>query len=257
MTPEQAFEKMRARFPFDNYLVGEHDAALDIAETLLKLAPAGARVLDMGSGPCDKTAVLSALGFQCAAIDDLNDPWHLEANNRRKIMDFAAQAGIDFRLAADGERFFPDNSFDVVMANAVIEHLSGSPREFLNCLVAAAKPGGLVLVTVPNAVNARKRLAVLRGKTNMPPFDEYYWTSGAWRGHVREYTRGDLVQLAGFLGLADVRITGQHYMLFNLPRPLRLPFRMATAILPGCRDCWKLLGRKPAGWKPRAGRSLL
>ena len=82
------------------------------------------------------------------------------------------------------------------MLNDVIEHLHNSPRSILLALLEALKDEGVLLITVPNAGNIRKRLDLLRGKTNLPPFSQYYWHPDPWRGHVREYVHGDLEQLA-------------------------------------------------------------
>ena len=46
-------------------------------------------------------------------------------------------------------------------------------------------------VTVPNLVDIRKRIAVVFGKTNLGPFELYYWAPIPFRGHIREFTRDD------------------------------------------------------------------
>jgi hypothetical protein len=53
------------------------------------------------------------------------------------------------------------------------------------------KPGGYLYVTVPNLVDIRKRIAVVFGKTNLGPFELYYWAPIPFRGHIREFTRDD------------------------------------------------------------------
>lgn len=37
----------------------------------------------------DKTALFQLLGFECYAVDDLNDYWHKRNSKREKIIDFA------------------------------------------------------------------------------------------------------------------------------------------------------------------------
>jgi hypothetical protein len=75
--------------------------------------------------------------------------------------------------------------------------------------------------TVPNHMNLRKRFAVPRGKTSHAPYVLYYWYPGGWRGYMREYTRGDCIELANALGLELVELRGVHHMLFRLRRWLR------------------------------------
>ena len=76
--------------------------------------------------------------------------------------------------------------FDMVILLDVIEHLHDSPRTLLNDLVDTLKDGGLLFITVPNAGNIIKRIDLLLGKTNLPPFDGYYWSPDPWRDHKRE-----------------------------------------------------------------------
>lgn len=210
----------------------------------MRVLPPGAEILDFGAGSCDKTAVLQELGYRCSAFDDLQDPWHLENGNSERIITFAADMGIDFRLADEGDLPWAPESFDMVMAHAVLEHFHDSPRELLLALLALLRPGGYLLVTVPNAVNLRKRVDVLRGRTNLPPFDDF-WAAPRWRGHVREYVADDLKRLAEHLGVSIVELRGYHEMLFKLPRWLIPAYRVITTSLPGTRDSWLMLARKP------------
>ena len=99
-------------------------------------------------------------------------------------------------------------------------------------------------MSVPNAVNLRKRLDVLRGRTNYPPYQQFF-QSDPWRGHVREYAWDDLMQLAGFLGLEETTVHGRHHMLGVLPKWAQLPYRALMAPAPALRDSLVLCGRKP------------
>ncbi|MGH7701628.1 MAG: class I SAM-dependent methyltransferase, partial [Gemmatimonadales bacterium] len=206
MTPEEAIELVVAGFPFEKYTDHERGAYLTIARSALRYLPRGASVLDFGCGPCDKTAVLQHLGYRCFACDDLRDDWHGTAGARDRIIAFARANGIEFRLTSDGASPFENQWFDLLMMLDVLEHLHDSPRDLLNDLLLRVKPQGLFLATVPNGVNIRKRLDVIRGRTNLPRYDGYYWYPGPWRGHIREYVREDLVKLAGYLGLEIVEL---------------------------------------------------
>jgi SAM-dependent methyltransferase len=261
MEVDRAIEAVRAAFPFEGYTDAQVDAYRSIAAAVAEHLPPGGRILDVGAGPCDKTAVLARLGYRCAATDDLRDDWHLVPGHREKIQAFAAGAGVDFRPAAAGAgapslgEQFAGQQFDMLTLNDVLEHLHDSPRDLLVDLLGLVRPGGLLLVTVPNAVAVRKRVAVVRGRTNLAPFASYYWSQGAWRGHVREYTRGDLAGLACFLGLEVVTLRGCHHMLHKLPAALRPAYRAATAPFQGLKDSWLLVARKPPGWAPERARS--
>lgn len=250
LTAREAVEHLRRRFPFEHYTDALEATYFTVAEVLLRHLSPGDRVLDFGSGPCDKTAVAQALGFRSAATDDLQDDWHSTEGTRDKILDFARQEGIDFRLAEGHRLAFDEPVFDLVMMHDVLEHLHDSPRHLINDLLALTKPDGLFFATVPNAVNIRKRLDVLRGRTNLPNFEGFYWYPGPWRGHIREYTLDDLRKLCGFLGLDILELDGVHHMLRRLPRGAEALYRAVTAPFPGLRDSLLVVARKKPGWRP-------
>lgn len=251
-TIAEAISLVAARFPFPGYVRESAGAYTTVGSIATRYLSPGARVLDFGCGPADKTAVLSELGYECAAYDDLSDWWHKLPGNREKILTFARTSGINYRLAEPGRPIpFERESFDMVMLHDVLEHLHDSPRDLLNDLVELIRPGGFLFVTVPSAVNIRKRLEVLRGRTNMTRFWYFYWLPGEWRGHVREYTKSDLAGVSEYLGLERVELRAVDHMLENVPRRL-LPFYLGvTRILPGWKDSWMLLARKPVDWTAR------
>lgn len=252
MRIEECKKKVKKEFPFPGYVDNVLSGLVDnIANTISKYLNPGAKILDFGSGPCDKTAIMQCLGYECSAFDDLLDDWHRRDDNFKKILEFAEKFNIDFKLASDGHLPFQKEHFDMVMAHDVLEHFHDSPRDLLNDLCELLKPDGLLFITVPNAVNIRKRIAVLRGKTNLPAYGTYYWYPGPWRGHVREYVKEDLSLLAQYLGLEVLELHSCHHMLHVVPRKIRPIYFMLTKIFPGWRDSWLLVARKSGNWRPK------
>jgi glycosyltransferase involved in cell wall biosynthesis len=250
---EDAVSVVRGRFPFPDYLDRSADACTNIAKSIVRhLRPSkNINILDFGCGACDKTAVVSAVGYHCCGYDDLQDDWHKIPENREAIIKFAANMGIDFRLANEDELPWGPGTFDLIMLNDIVEHLHNSPRSLLNNLLELVKEDGFLLITVPNAVNIRKRIEVLLGRTNYQNFDLYYWYTDPWRGHVREYTKGDLRLLAANLGLAVVELQSCDHMLRRIPASVRAPYLAVTGVFRGWKDSWLLIARKEKGWKPR------
>lgn len=248
---DRAVAAVVRRFPFPGYMRPERGVYHSLARTVLRHLRPGDRVLDFGAGPADITAVLQCLGFRCSACDDLSDHWHRRNGHRERILDFARQTGIDYRVLSEEHEPFEPGSFDLVMLNDVLEHLHDSPKDLLNGLLELVRAEGLLLVSVPNAVNLRKRIAVLMGRTNLPPYESYYWHPAPWRGHVREYVRRDLEMMAAFLGLDVVELDGRSHMLMKLPAPLRRPWNALTWVFRWWRDTLVLVARKPPGWTPR------
>lgn len=250
MAVDVAIRRTIEEFPFEGYILPEaiKGAYSDIANIALRYLQPGSAILDFGCGPCDKTAILQFLGFHCSAYDDLKDDWHKLPGNREKILSFANKCGIDFKQTNAGMLPFDKNSFDMIMLHDVLEHLHDSPRDLLNDLLDLAKPNGLLFVTVPNAVNIRKRIDVLFGKTNLPRFEGYYWYPGSWRGHIREYVRNDLVKLSDYLNLEVLELRSCDHMLQQLSGSIRPAYLLITSIFRGWKDSWLLVARKRQGW---------
>lgn len=249
MTIDEAVRIVRDKFPFEGYMAPQMDAYRNIARTVLRLLHVGARILDFGAGPCDKTAILQTLGFECFAYDDLQDEWHKVEGNREKIINFARDFGITYEVALHDKLPFQKNTFDMIMMHDILEHLHDSPRVLLNDLLELAKPDGYLFITVPSLVNIRKRIHVLFGRTNLPQFRGYYWYPGKWRGHIREYTKTDLELLSEYLSLEIIELRGCHHMLSKLPKLVRPIYLCVTGVFNGWRDSWLLVGKKKTGWK--------
>lgn len=254
MNIETAAEWIKQNLPIEGYYsdwFGEYLATW-LAEIVGRHARPGAQILDFGSGATDLAAFLSKLGYRVSACDDFQDPWHLKDGNRQKVFDFAQSAGVDVREVSERSPFpWTSPTFDLILVHHVLEHLPSSPRPMMNMLLNCLKDNGVLLIAVPNAANLRKRLSLLRGKTNYPPYVHFFWHEGPWRGHVREYVRDDLDQLARHSGLQIVELGTYHYLLGNFPRKIRTPWKLLTGLLPDTRDSWFMVARKPAGWTVR------
>lgn len=247
---EDGWADLNAEFPFHNYInPARKSGYFDMVKKVEKWSGVDVDVLDFGAGPCDKTALFAKVGMNVTAFDTLNDSWVKQDNNRQKILDFAAGFGIDYQLPTDENRFpFMEKKFDVIMSHDVLEHFHSSPRILLNKLLECLKPGGLLVTTVPNAANLRKRLHLLVGKTNYNRYDYFYWYPGRWNGHVREYVKLDLELMNRYLQLEKVELSSYHLQLDALPLPLRAPFKLLSNLMPGVRDSWMLVSRKPLDW---------
>ncbi|MEU6576010.1 methyltransferase domain-containing protein [Streptomyces sp. NPDC046805] len=244
---ERAMTQVIDAFPFRGYFDPAISGHISIAQTVQRFLKPGSRILDFGAGPADKTAVLAALGYECTAVDDLQDEWHKRGRARQLILEFAEKMGIEY-IPLDGGPLPDTEPFDLVMLHDVLEHLHDSPRDLLNGLLERVRNEGYLFVTVPNHVNLRKRLDVLRGRTSHPQFELYYWYPGNWRGHVREYTEGDCVGLAKALGLKPREVRGAHHMLCKVPPRFRRAYLAASRFMPSTRDTWSMVAQKPPGW---------
>ena len=247
-----AMEQIRNHFPFEKYI--RENKFGDIYQTVFsitkKYLPKKSKVLDFGSGPCDKTALISLLGHHCVAYDDLQDAWHKEHDNRKNILNFSEKFGIEYVDASKHNMDFKGMTFDMIVMTDVIEHLHESPKNILLKLLSSLNDDGVLFITVPNAGNIRKRVDLLRGRTNLPPFSSYYWYPGLWRGHIREYVYKDLTELAVFLDLEIILLRGSDHMLSKVPAGFLPLYKLVTAIFPRWKDSWTLIAKKNKNWSP-------
>lgn len=100
----------------------------------------GAVVLDAGCGVGGTSAALHARGADVIAVD--RDPARLEAVAR-------ALPDIDVEQADLEELPFPDASFDAIVLQDVIEHVT-APYEVLCELARVLVPGGVLYLSTPN-----------------------------------------------------------------------------------------------------------
>ncbi len=259
ISPEaiKVYQALKKDFPFEGFIETASQVGLYVASALLERLPAGSKILDFGAGALDKTALLARLGFQCHACDDLADEWMLEKNHRDLVLAFAQKEGIDYQHITGGDfPGYPGDFFDALLLLDVIEHWHHSPRDLLNRLLAFLKPGGLVVVAMPNSVNLRKRLSVIRGKTNYCSLESFYFSGESFRGHVREYTREETEKLLEYQGLEPVFSACLHTVLHKNKRVkkpwVRFLYKAITGPFPNLKDTILAIGRKPAGWKPVA-----
>ena len=104
------------------------------------------RVLDIGAGNAELISELARRGASCVALDYSAPPL----------------SGID-TISHDlnqGTLPFEDETFDVVVATEVLEHLR-MYYEVLREMVRVLKPGGLLIITIPNYWNLHYRIRYL------------------------------------------------------------------------------------------------
>jgi ubiquinone/menaquinone biosynthesis C-methylase UbiE len=143
------------------------------------------RALDLGCGAGDFTAVLAEAGAAAVGADVAS-----AALDRAR----ARYPGLDFRLISIDAPFpFDDNSFDLVWASEVIEHVADTAR-WLSEVGRVLAPRGRLTVTTP----AHGRLPVLLG--GVERFSE------PLGDHLHLYTRGSLAGVLHDFGFGEVTV---------------------------------------------------
>jgi 2-polyprenyl-3-methyl-5-hydroxy-6-metoxy-1,4-benzoquinol methylase len=124
-------------------------------------APEKPRVLDIGCATGALLASLAARGWEPLGIE-IAAPQAAYARRERNIP--------VLELPLEENRLAPD-SFDLVLASHLIEHLNG-PAEFITEVRRVLKPGGRFFVTTPNIAGFQARL--FRGRWRSAIFDHLY-----------------------------------------------------------------------------------
>ena len=151
---------------------------------LAELRP-GDRVLDLGCGDGRFTGELATAGASVVGIDVAEAAL---ARARETYPD------LEFRLAPiDGPLPLEDNSFDLVWASEVIEHIADTAR-WLSEVRRVLVPAGRLVVTTPS--HGRLRLALDGIERYSEPLGD----------HLHLYTRRSLAAVLSDLGFDRVRV---------------------------------------------------
>lgn len=186
--------------------------AYSIQLALNGAVPAGLAICDIGGGLGLFSPSCAALGMRAAVVDDFNDP--VNSGEGERALDVHRHYGVRIiqrdvvkdGLADIGEKF------DIVTSFDSMEHWHHSPKElFRQVATTLLKPGGRLVLGVPNCVNLRKRITVPLGRGKWSSMHDWY-EQPTFRGHVREPDCDDLRYIARDIGLRDVKIVGQNWI---------------------------------------------
>lgn len=157
------------------------------AAVLARMVEPGQRVLEMGTGPGTVTRILHAKGCKVTGVE--MDPETLATC--APFCERTVQANLeDPQWAAP----LAGESFDAIICADVLEHLR-DPRPLLNQLHGFLKPGGSVLMSLPNASHLTVVASLLGGR--FP-----YQKNGLLdHTHLKFYGREDLDALLRECGL--------------------------------------------------------
>jgi 2-polyprenyl-3-methyl-5-hydroxy-6-metoxy-1,4-benzoquinol methylase len=169
----------------------------DLLRRRIRALPAGLRLLDLGAAGGH---LGRAVRDRCVYLAGVEPDPNLPASCREGYDDWRA---ADALSAGSWEA-----PFDAVVCADVLEHLP-RPEELLSRIHAWLKPGGTLLVSIPNVANVTVRAGLLVGR--FPYADRGILD----RTHLRFYTRRsarELLSSAGFRVL-EVAATAMPYEL--------------------------------------------
>jgi len=162
---------------------------------VIDLVPGGSDVLDVGCSTGYLAEALTEHGCRVSGIE-------YDAEAAEKARPHLEHLVVGDLVTMDLGAELGDRTFDVIVCADILEHLP-DPVDVLRRLLVHLRPGGSVVVSVPNVAHGSLRLALLQGRWQYTP------TGLLDSTHIRFFTRRSLVQTlrdAGLVGV-DVRRT--------------------------------------------------
>jgi 2-polyprenyl-3-methyl-5-hydroxy-6-metoxy-1,4-benzoquinol methylase len=215
-------------------------------QTLAAVGVRAGRVLDYGSYFGNFSLQFAAAGFRVDALDAYSR--YAPAFDRQvavlrsagvRILDFEETEPLLTNLIGD--------TYDVVLAMGVIEHLPHTPRPWLEAVNRVLKPGGVLVMDTPNQAYLYNRQRLARGESIMTAIAAQYASPIPFEGHHREYTAAELVWMLDQLGHEILGIEYFNYSIYGLVqlegRQLQNFWAMATD--PTLREVILTVSRKP------------
>ena len=193
--------------------------------------PAGKRVVDLGSS---RGLLLARFpSSERAGIE-------IDPEERERGAEHGIEAVEHFINAFDGNRMtatlpFDNTSADVVLAGEIIEHVVDT-EAFLREIGRVLRPSGAVVLSTPNILWWKHRLALLAGR--YPDALDYRTRYGNDFGHVRIFAPKLMRQLLEETGFVDVVVVGKR--LGPISSLTRTP-RQVSAALDRLADRWPSL----------------
>lgn len=211
--------------------------------------PGTVTLCDIGGSFGDFASGCAAVGMNALFIDDFLCRCHGDESSPKYEVHKQYGAKLISRdVIAEGIDF-PDDSIDIFTCFATMEHFHNSPKKLFAQVMLALKPGGVFLLSAPNAVDLMKRLTVVLGTADWSPMSAWY-EEPLFRSHVREPRVADLKYIARDMRLVDVQIFGRNWTAHTIRNPLLRTLGLAMdrvlRFVPSlCGEIY-LLGKKPS-----------
>jgi SAM-dependent methyltransferase len=202
----------------------------DILRCCRKHVPSdSARVLDIGRS--ELTAYL--LNFY-QDIHTLGLDPSIDDGGHREMSRMEAVPHIHFDLLnSHTPSGWPDSGrFDLIVFSEVIEHLGVAPEYVLAFLGSLLADHGILICTTPNAADIGKRMRLALGQN---PYERLRLYS-VNPGHVREYTKLDLCEIAGKVGLVSLSHSYLNWIQDKRGNPIKTAILRLLRLYPRFRS---------------------
>ena len=200
---------------FQRYLLRVARRRMELIERSSRLT-AGS-LLDVGSGTGEVLLTARERGWRVQGVEP-----------ERTAAAMARERGLPVAIGALEESGLPERSYDVVSAFHVLEHIPDS-RSFLRTMARWVRPGGYVVIEVPNFASVQRRR--LAG----------HWSGLRPREHLVHFTPDTLRATFAAAGITPVSVRSPAYVgppqsldqaLWDLVRPAGRLRRLLAPLSP-------------------------
>src|ERR1035437_3686533 len=157
----------------------------------------GKHLVDVGSHVNVYPVVLAKLGMKVTVVDTFPETTlpgqEKQALKIRHALNVVyPQAGIDVMNLDAYDMKLPKSCADICSAFETFEHLWQSPKPVFQKMVEAIRPGGKLIIALPNIARLSSRIKAIMGRSVLPEFPDYYENGYPFYGHRREMTVGEV-----------------------------------------------------------------
>lgn len=158
-------------------------------------------ILDIGTFIPFYPAVLKKMGYQVEVIEKVS----LYGEAYKPISEYLNSQEIrmhDIDIISESIDSLP-RGFDFLLI-AILEHLNGSPKNLIEKIKSLMDTNSLLYIHVPNICKLPNVISIVRGKSPLPSYQDYYFSGYPFEGHNREMTLEELSMLCEFSSLEIV-----------------------------------------------------
>lgn len=144
---------------------------------------------------------------------------------------------------------FKNESLDVVICEALIEHLADSPKELFKEVNRVLKKNGVFLVSTPNLATLLKRIRFLFGRSPHWDLGDFFKSGINFTGHRREFTLDEVKEMLeqsnfNIIKAKTINAFFNFRRFLNPKKILNQIFTLCSFLLPRSRDMVYVLSRK-------------
>lgn len=184
--PKKAFHTHKSTMTLEDYLYYAREIVPIIA--YFETIPSKLKFLDFGMGWSTWCMLVKAFGSDCSGT---------ELSDTR--ISYAQSEGISVIPWED----LPNHTFHFINTEQVFEHLP-EPFETLVYLKTCLHSHGLLKISVPNAVNIKKRLKI--ADWNAPKHSRNSLNPVAPLEHINSYTYKSIINMATLAGFRKIKL---------------------------------------------------